>query len=238
MNPLEAVLNWLKNSSSTHSFRKPQLGVDPAMADQAQRLVQQATPTPTSPAQPAPTNHPIATEYNQPAPTMSPYTVGKNITPEEVERKLIAGFKEYSKGRGVPMEQHIPQMVQGAQKYPGLQKNPFLAAATSINETSGGQTWTNLKNPVSWGARVKDKYQPESPQQALEDMMSAVGSDRAGETAYDPETAKKRRETAANYKTFRDTNNLQDFSFKYESPKNNAKYYQDLIKMIQMFERQ
>lgn len=240
MNPLESALAYLQKifePKTIHSFRKPgheQPAQDP-MAAQAQQLAQ-ATPVQT--AQPSATPHPLAAGIPQPDPTMSPYAVGQNITPEEVERKLRAGFQEYSKGKGVPMEEHIPQLVEGATKYPGLQKNPFLTAAVSINETSGGRGWQENKNPISWGARQKDVYRPESIQQALEDMMSAVGSDRKGETGYDEQTAKSRQRTAGYYKPFRESNNLQDFSFQYESPKNNAKYYEDLIKMIQMFERQ
>lgn len=207
-----------------------------------QNDTQQSSPQPTPIAQAtrqlSPT-HPLAEgALPQPDPTMSPYTMGENITSEEVQRKLQAGFQEYSKGKGVPMEQNIPQLVEGAQKYPGLKNNPFLTAAVSLNETSGGQNWTNLKNPVSWGARIKDTYQPNSAKQAIEDMMSAVGGDPNRGTGYDPTTAKARMNTAAAYKPFRDSKNLQDFSFRYESPKNNPDYYKNLIKFVQMFERQ
>lgn len=201
-----------------------------------------ATPPPVmSPQMPAPqaTTHPLAVGAPpQPGPTTSPYTFGQNLNKQELERKLRSGFQEYSKGQGVPMENYIPNLVSGVEKYPGLKQNPFLTAAVSINETSGGRNWQQNKNPVSWGARIKDIYQPESVDQALEDMMSAVGGDPNRGAGYDPETAKSRMATAAIYQPFRDSNNLQDFSFRYESPNNNANYYQDLIKVLQMFERQ
>lgn len=188
---------------------------------------------------PSATTHPLAVGAPpQPAATSSPYKFGQNISKQEVERKLKAGFQEYSHGKGVPMEAHIPQLVAGAEKYPGLQNNPFLTAAVSLNETSGGQNWTNLKNPVSWGARIKDIYQPSSADQALEDMMSAVGGDPNRGQGFDPQTAQTRMQTAAAYQPFRDSNNLQDFSFRYESPNNNPDYYKNLIQFIQMFERQ
>jgi hypothetical protein len=170
---MDTILDAIRNlfPSTTYSFRKakaqeatPSAQTQPVI----QEALQQIAPQPSS------TPHPLAAGIPQPDPTMSPYTVGKNITPEEVERKLVAGFKEYSKGKGVPMEQHIPQLVEGAKKYPGLQNNPFLTAAVSLNETSGGRNWTENNNPLSWGARIKGIYKPASNEQAIEDMMSAV----------------------------------------------------------------
>lgn len=229
---LEFIRGFLPTKTIHQDYREPQVQAQesPTPLEVARQL---ASPKPSF------TPHPLAEGAPpQPEATMSPYTVGQNITPEEVQRKLKAGFQEYSKGQGVPMEAHIPQLVQGAEKYPGLKNNPFLTAAVSLNETSGGRNWQENNNPVSWGARIKDVYQPKSVEQALEDMMSAVGGDPNRGAGYDDATAKSRMNTAAIYQPFRDTNNLQDFSFRYESPKNNPKYYEDLIKFIQMFEKQ
>ena len=157
---------------------------------------------------------------------------------QEIERKIRAGFREYNKGQELPMEKYIPQLLEATKRYDIFKKYPYLIPAVSLNETSGGKNYTNLKNPVSWGARIKDVYQPQSPEQAIEDMMTAVGGDPNRGAGFDPKTAANRMRTAEYYRKFRESGDLKDFSETFEPATNNPEYYQNLINFIQMFERQ
>lgn len=183
--------------------------------------------------QPLPTATPQVAPQQTPAPSSTPPP-----STAEIARKIQAGFSEYNKGQPLPVEQYISQFTDAAQRYPIFRKHPYLIPAVSLLETSGGKNFTNLKNPVSWGARVKDKYQPQSAAQAIEDMITGVGGDPNRGAGFDPVTAASRLQTAGYYQPFRESGDLQTFADTYEPPKNNPTYYKDLLKLIQLFEKQ
>lgn len=159
----------------------------------------------------------------------------KKSSKEEIERKIRSGFKQYSKGKGVPIEQYIPQMLTATERYPIFQQYPYLIPAVSIVETSGGQDWGHLNNPLSWGARVQAKglYNPESAEQSIEDFITAVGGDinrgPAGST---------RQKQIEYYRPFREKGDISLFANTYEPPNYNPNYLQDLLTYLALFENQ
>lgn len=179
-----------------------------------------------------------------PQPTSSPQAMAQQIAQpqltgndEELAKQILAGFRKYSKGKEVPVENQIPLMVEAAKKYPIFQKNPYLIPAVSIVETSAGQNWRLNNNPISWAARVQQagNYQPANPEQSFKDMMSAVGGDPNRGAGYDPETARTRQSQIAPYEKFRQSNNLQDFATTYED-KANERYYPALVEALKYFQ--
>jgi len=173
---------------------------------------------------------------NTPMPTVTP-TATPMPSDQELENKIRAGYRKYSGGKEVPMEKHIPLMVQAAKKYPIFQQNPYLIPAVSIVETSAGQNWRLNNNPLSWAARVQQAgdYSPQSEEQSINDMITAVGGDAERGKGFDPETAKRRQAQVAPYEKYRKSNNLQDFATTYEDV-SNSKYYPALQSALKYFE--
>lgn len=163
----------------------------------------------------------------------------------EIERKIRSGFKEYSKGEKLPIEEHIPTMVAATRRYPIFQKYPYLIPAVSIVETSGGRNYQLYNNPLSWAARVQvaGGYNPKSVQESIEDFITAVGGDASrasGGGRYLPgsEIYESRKRQPEIYKPFRETGDVRTFAKTYETPQSNPNYERDLLNFIQMFERQ
>jgi hypothetical protein len=169
-----------------------------------------------------PTTTPTATTFDQDA----------------LARQIQEGYRKYSGGQEVPMEQYIPLMVAAAQKYPIFKENPMLLPATSIVETSAGQNWKLNNNPLSWAARIQQAggYSPTSPEQSINDMITAVGGDQNRGAGYDPETAASRLQTMRYYDKFRNSKNLKDFAETYDG--GNDKYYPALIEALKHFQTQ
>lgn len=228
----------------TMDFRQPQ-DIQAAVPQQpsASMMPQPSMQPSMSPmpfATPRATPNPVLTNSAYPQGSTSPYVYGQNISKQEIERKIRAGYRDYSGGKEVPMEQYIGQMMGAVDRFPAFAKNPFLIPAISNVETSAGQNWKLNKNPISWAAReqMAGNYSPSSPEMAIEDMITAVGGDPNRGAGYDPVTAQARMRTSGYYQPFRDTNNLWDLSETYENSSGNPKYWGALIQELQRFERQ
>lgn len=214
--------------------------------NQMKLTVGSASPTPLPTNNPQPFATPqaspdsVLTNSAYPQGTASPYVFGQNLTRADLQRKIQEGYREYSGGKQVPMEDYMNKMVDAPSRFPVFAKNPFLIPAVSVVETSAGQNWKLNKNPISWAARVQQAggYSPSSPDQAIEDMITAVGGDPNRGVGFDPQTAQNRMATESYYQPFRNTNNLWDFTQAYENSSGNPNYYPELIKALQMFERQ
>ncbi len=218
-------------------------GVGTASATPSSLQTPQPTTQPVNPqpfATPQSSPDSVLTNSAYPQGTASPYVFGQNLSKADLQRKIQEGYREYSGGRQVPMEDYMNKMVDAPSRFPAFAKNPFLIPAVSVVETSAGQNWKLNKNPISWAARVQQAggYSPSSPDQAIEDMITAVGGDPNRGAGFDPQTAQNRMATESYYQPFRNTNNLWDFTQAYENSSGNPNYYPALVKALQMFERQ
>lgn len=152
---------------------------------------------------------------------------------EIVEGKIRRGFREYSQGRQLPIEAHIPQFVEAVEQYPIFRKYPYLLPQLAILESSGGLNVTRAQNPLNWAARVQQAglYTPQSWEESIRDAITAIGGDIEAR----PPTSPRYRQTLY-YAPFRETENLETFAKTYE-PENEA-YYRNLLEGIRFFEGQ
>ena len=107
-------------------------------------------------------------------------------------------------------------MVNTGQQYPVFQENPFLPVAISQLESRGFKDFgsnplvTQPKQGFGWAPSIQG-YNPQI-EKVLEDMMSAVGSDRSGEDEV-------RRRNAAYYQSFRENpSDIAGFARQYAGP--------------------
>ena len=193
-----------------------------------------ATPTPTRMPTPTPTEKP-GWKLNLPsiklpnmfsnkstptaAPTATPTPWPKEPTRDELIRAIEEGAGDH------PVATMAAQMVDRGQKLPVFQKYPFLPVAVSHLESQGFKDFStpDAKRPghmrttlprqgFGYGVGVEG-YNPPI-ERVLDDMMSAIGTDRAGED-------EDRRRTAGYYQPFRDDPDDLDvaFSLKYAGPR-------------------
>lgn len=156
----------------------------------------------------------------------------------DVERKMRAGFRAYADqhagGKALPIEKHIPQFVEAAEKYPIFKQNPYLLPQSSILESSAGLNVTRENNPLNWGARIQKQglYSPQSWEQSIQDAITAI----AGDVEARPPTQPTRHRQTTYYEPFRRSGDLRDFANIYEPA--NPDYHENLLKGIEFFERQ
>ena len=175
------------------------------------------------------------TDLPQRSSLQSQATTPKKSSKEDIEKKIRSGLKQYSKGKELPIEKYIPQMVAATERYPIFQQYPYLIPAVSIVETSGGANWRRLNNPLSWGARAQAAglYNPQSVEQSIEDFITAVGGDiNRGPAGSD------RQRQIEYYRPFREKGDISLFANTYEPPENNPNYLQDLLSYLALFENQ
>lgn len=128
--------------------------------------------------------------------------------------ELIRAMQEVSGDD--PVATMSGQMVKNIDKYPVFQENPFLPIAVSQLESRGFKDFgsnplvTKPKQGFGYGVH-ESSYNPPI-ETVLEDMMSAVGSERKGDT---PE----RQRTASYYQPFReDPSDIKGFARTYAGP--------------------
>jgi len=158
--------------------------------------------TPNPYAKPTPTSTPTATPT--PTPTLGP-------TIDELIKAIQMGSE------GDPVATMSAQMVNNGQNMPVFQQNPFLPVAISQLESRGFKDFgtnplvTKPKQGFGWAPGIEG-YNP-SIETVLDDMMSAVGTDR-GE-----ESNPVRRRNAGYYQKFRDNpSDISGFANQYAGP--------------------
>lgn len=172
------------------------------------------------------TIRPVSTPSSTPAPTVAPFPVSTNKgggfpDPQEIARKIRAGYAEYSKGVPLPALDHVDQFVQATQQYPFFAKNPYLLPQIAILETSGGRNITRPNNLLNWGINVpgnNEAFSKMTPAEVVARAISGLG------------------QRSPYYNEIRQTNDLQKFAKIYE-PTNDS-YYNALTEGFKLFERQ
>lgn len=153
----------------------------------------------------------------------------QQVTPTLIPTKIptpaltpdIPSFDELVKAiqtgsEGAPVATMAAQMVKTGQKMPVFQQHPFLPVAISQLESRGFRDFgvnplvINPKQGFGWAPTIAG-YNP-SIERVLEDMMSAVGTDRAGEDEV-------RRRSAGYYQSFRENpSDIMGFANQYAGP--------------------
>jgi len=150
-------------------------------------------------------------------------------TKSDIEKNIREGFREYSGGKELPIEEYIPMFVEAAEKYPIFRDNPYLLPQLAILESSGGRNITRANNPLNWAARIQKQglYSPESWEQSIADAISAISGDR-------PQGPRYRQTTY--YEPFRQSGDIQDFARAWE-PRGDegASYARDLMEGMRAF---
>ncbi len=150
----------------------------------------------------------------------------------DIEKNIREGFREYSGGKELPIEEYIPMFVEAAEKYPVFRDNPYLLPQLAILESSGGQNVTRENNPLNWAARIQKQglYSPQSWEQSIADAISAISGDRPQGPRY--------RQTAY-YEPFRQSGDIQDFARAWEPRGDRGlSYARDLLEGMRVFQNQ
>lgn len=173
-------------------------------------------------------------ELISPIPTMSREQIAAKPKEKTLSQKIIAGLREYSGGKKLPIEAYVPQFVQAAETHPIFKQHPFLLPQVAILESSGGVNVTRANNPLNWAARVQKQglYSPTSWEQSINDMITAVGGDIEAR----PPTQPSRYAQTTYYEPFRKSKDLKKFAEIYEP--GNKDYYKNLVEGIKLFEKQ
>jgi len=132
-------------------------------------------------------------------------------TVEELIQAIVGG------SNGDPVATMAAQMVNTGKTMPVFQQNPFLPVAISQLESRGFKDFgvnplvTQPKQGFGWAPGIQG-YNPPI-ERVLQDMMSAVGTDRSGET--NP----VRLRNAGYYQKFRDNpSDIAGFAQQYAGP--------------------
>ncbi len=177
----------------------------------------------------------------------SRYKTTPTPTPENnIEEAIRLGLQEYSKtyagGQELPIERHIGQMAEAAEKYPIFKKYPFLLPQMSILESSAGLSkgvqpdGTYKNNPLSWGARIQAAggYNPKSWEESINDAITAI----AGDVEARPPSQPIRHRQTTYYEPFRKSQSIADFAKAYERREDEgASYAHDIIEGMKVFEK-
>ncbi len=146
--------------------------------------------------------------------TALPTKIPTKLTSQASIEELIKAIETGSKGS--PVATMAAQMVNTGQNMPVFQRYPFLPVAISHLESQGFKDFgtnplvTKPKQGFGWAPTISG-YNPPI-EQVLEDMMSAIGTDRAGED-------ETRRRSAGYYQSFRDNpSDIMGFANQFAGP--------------------
>lgn len=157
----------------------------------------------------------MTTPTATPTPVLEKMLGARTPTREDYEEIIKRGLGHWG---DVPAKQWAGTFAQAPEMYPIYQKHPYLPAAVSILESSGGKNMTYANNPMNWGIRIPS-FKPQSPEEAIMKMITGVGGRMA---AYEP---------------FRQSQDLSDFANTYAPPCENetAKYIENLGRVFDVF---
>ena len=132
-------------------------------------------------------------------------------TPNPYEQKIKSGFEKYG---NPPMTEYTSELANVIQKYPILQKHPYLLPALSIVESSGGKNITYENNPINWGTQPM----PNIPY-VIERAAKGISED-------------------PRYEQFRKTGKIEDLAKVYAPKKENPNFIKNLIWALNLFQQQ
>ena len=193
-----------------------------------------------SPLPPEPT--PIATkiapnrfkvDFQRAKPSVTPTLIATPTpAPNEYQAAIEEGFKNWGSPPAATLSAEYAKAPASAKIF---EKYPFLLAAQSLAETSGGAKQKFKNNPQNWGIvpQAKGDYNPETPAQVINDAMTGIGGTRTLQTHTPTQV-----NTQNYYKKFRETGDLMDFARTYAPPGENdtEKYARDLQTIMDVFQ--
>jgi hypothetical protein len=177
---------------------------------------------------------------------ISPIPDNRTAAPDPKEpyrQAIIKGFEHWG---SPPAAKYADAYAEAPFQGEIFKKYPFLLPAQSIAETSGGAKQKFQNNPQNWGIvpQGQGNYTPTSPEQVINDAMTAIGGSRSiinnalTKGGAQPRYTPTQINTEGYYTPFRESQDLMDFAKVYAPPGENdtEKYVRDLLSIMSVFE--